>query len=116
MGMLAELLGYASTGVGLLISLVVLVLGVALVRPVSATAGYAIAAAGGIRLLFTCCTESLYVLTSQGILPPEAGEGAGWVGTLLTPIHHLVFWGLIAFAAYTVAQEKARAAAPGQGS
>lgn len=114
MGMIAELIGYAATGMELLVALVVLVLGVAVVRPVSAAAGYAVAAAGGVRLLFTCCIDGGFAVSNR--LAPDLGEGLTWLATLVGPIQHAVFWGLVAFAAFTVAQDKARAVAPGQGS
>lgn len=109
MGMIAELLGYVSMAVDVLLALVMVVLGAAVLRPVSATAGFAIVAAGGVRLLFTCCAAgSEPVMNMFGYV-----EGISWGLRLLSPIQNLIFWGLLAFAAFTVAQEKSRATGQG---
>ncbi|MDQ3033628.1 MAG: hypothetical protein M3Y87_14515 [Myxococcota bacterium] len=110
MGMLGELLGYVSMAIEVILALVVLVLGLTLVRPVSAPAGYAIAAAGGVRMLFTCCIAGTQPVMDMFGLVDEIS----WGIRLVAPVQHLAFWGLLAFAAFTVAREKAGAA--GQGS
>lgn len=112
MEVVLDLLRYAGTAGAALIALVIVVMGAVVVRPVSATAGYAVIAAGAFRLFATCCLEAISI--GADVAHIDAGSGVPWLYTLVTPIEHVVFWGGLAFAAYTVAS--ATPAPPGAGA
>ena len=54
-----ELLGYAGTCVDVVLSIVLIAVGAAVVRPVRATSGWLLAGAGIVSLLTDCCTSGL---------------------------------------------------------
>lgn len=104
MGMLPDLLGYLESGILCLMALAVLGVGLGLVRPVNAGAGYALAAAGAVLLLSTCCLQASSVaidsVGSEVIVP---------LSTLVGIAQHAGFWGLLAFAGISVARAKGAA-------
>lgn len=104
MEFLGDLLRFASVGLALLIALATIGVGALVVRPVQASAGFALIAAGAVRLLSVCCVDGSFLLLDQGLLD-GAGEALGWLGTIASPLDHLVFWGLVGFAAYSVASQ-----------
>lgn len=101
-----ELVGFGASGIQILLALVTLVLGVALVRPVNATAGYAVAAAGGIRLLLTCCNDFALAVAQRQVM--EVAEPLSYVRSCMYPLDQMAFWGLLLFAALTIAKQVQR--------
>ena len=107
---LGDLMQFASMGLALVLAIATLVVGAVVVRPVQPTAGFALVAAGAVRLLSVCCVDGSLVLRDQGFLD-GAQDAVSWLVTLASPLDHVVFWGLVGFAAYSVASARAPGAA-----
>lgn len=106
LGDLGEFIGYGAAGTQILLSLILLGVGVGLLRPVNATAGYAVAAAGGVRLLLTCCNDLALHVAQRQVM--DAAEPIGYARMCMSPLDQLVFWGLVLFAAVQVAKQVQR--------
>jgi hypothetical protein len=102
---LSQGLGYLSGALGVLIALVLVGLGIGWVRPANPTAGWAIAAAGLIRAAAVAGTQVAWALL--GFL--EAHAVLQWLMIAVTTAEHVLFWGLLAFAAVSVARSRPEA-------
>lgn len=97
------LIGLAGASVTMLLSLVLLVVGVAVLRPASQTAGLALAAAGAARLFFTCLNDVALALASDfHVVPIDVSVYGGACAFFLDTV---VFWGLVVFAAVAASRE-----------
>ncbi|UJR78515.1 hypothetical protein [Sandaracinus amylolyticus] len=101
-----ETFTFVVAGISMLLALVLLAMGATLVRSVSASAGYAVAAAGGVRAFVAFCGDVvIYRARLQDDAPAEA---LGSASSCLHAVGHAAFWGLLMFAAVTVAREARR--------
>jgi len=101
-----EIFTLCVVGISILLALVTLAMGATLVRPVNATAGYAVAAAGAVRASVAFCGDfAIYLARLQDDAPVEA---LGYASSCLHLVGHVSFWGLLMFAAVTVAKEVRR--------
>jgi len=101
---LLSLLGSLGTGVHFLVAIAVLVLGLAVVRPLNQTAGFIFAAAGGVRvfgLILDMIIDSLMAKADyDSIMVYNALGTVVWLGT------GVVYFGGIAFGAYKLAETR----------
>lgn len=101
---LLSLLGSLSTGVYVLVAIAVLVLGLALVRPVNQMAGLILAGAGGVRLFGLVLDLLVDTMMSKtdydSIMIWNALGTVIWLGT------GTVFYGGVAFATYKLAEAR----------
>jgi hypothetical protein len=100
---LMSMLGTLQGGLNAILGVVVLVLGLVLVRPKHATAGVALAAAGGARLL------GIGVFWLFGAMSSKDGGydavmGMALVSSLVSLLFSIAFWGGIVFAALQMAE------------
>jgi len=102
------LIGAVNSGVGFLAALAVLVLGLAVVRPLHATAGLVFAGAGGARIAGIGLSWLLSLAR-----PKDADIDVVMVfialDTLLWLVTAAIFWGGVAFGAVQLASAKAKA-------
>ena len=99
---IASLIGYGASGLQILLALVLLIVGVAVLRPVNATGGYLAAAAGGLRLLMTCCNDVGLEIAMREV-DYDLMAPLSYVRTFLFIADHLLFWGLVVAAAAVTA-------------
>ncbi|MRG94834.1 hypothetical protein [Polyangium spumosum] len=99
-----SLLGVMSTGVYVLVAIAVLVLGLALVRPVNQTAGLIFAGAGGVRLFGL----GLDILLDAMTVKADYDSMMIWnaLGTVIWLGTGTVFYGGVAFASYKLAEAR----------
>jgi hypothetical protein len=101
---LLSLLGTLGTGVYFLVAIAVLVLGLVLVRPLNQTAGFAFAAAGGVRLfglLLDMVIDSMMAKAAyDSFMIYNAIGTVVWLGT------GVVYFGGIAFGAVKLAETR----------
>jgi hypothetical protein len=97
-----EGLGYVSGAIGILLAIGIAVVGLVVVRPVHATAGFVLAGGAGARFLGLVLSSLLSVARDSAGLSRET---FGLLHALLSLGMTLLFWGSIGAAAWMLAQE-----------